>query len=233
MWSNFPMYVFEDEAFRRYYRRVPAVIDSKRVLGFLLHESDQEELPRGGEIRFVDDISVKDFRAKEWEEPSTHKPDAPSTRGATLGAALLLPFSWLGQVIAWNAGVERGRWPTPSSPLARRLVQSIDGLLAGVYPLLFGVLAFAVVAIGAWTVLTSFATEQLSVLPATDWTDPRSYATRPLVFRVRSSAAKSRAGRPDRKARRPSISGICEGGATQRGGMPRPGIWWRTSDSGH
>ena len=200
MWSNFPMYVFEDEAFRRYYRRVPAVIDSKRVLGFLLHESDQEELPRGGEIRFVDDISVKDFRAKEWEEPSTHKPDAPSTRGATLGAALLLPFSWLGQVIAWNAGVERGRWPTPSSPLARRLVQSIDGLLAGVYPLLFGVLAFAVVAIGAWTVLTSFATEQLSVLPATDWTDPRSYATRPLVFRVRSSAAKSRAGRPDQGA---------------------------------
>ena len=35
------------------------------------------------------------------------------------------------------------------------------------------------------------------------------------------------ARRPDRKARRPSILGICEGGATARGGMPRPGIMCR------
>src|SRR5947208_6886596 len=46
-----------------------------------------------------------------------------------------------------------------------------------------------------------------------------------LVSRFRSSLPKSRARRPDRKARRPSILGMCERGATLRGGMPRQGIW--------
>src|SRR5688572_9956383 len=32
------------------------------------------------------------------------------------------------------------------------------------------------------------------------------------------------ARRPDRQTRRPSILGICEEGATPRGGMPRPGV---------
>ena len=173
------MYVFEDEAFRRYYRRVPEVIDPKRVLGFLLDEQDQDELPRGGEVRFVEHIPGKDFRAKEWERPSTPKRDAPSTLWATLGAALLFPFSLLGRAVEWNAGVERGRWPTPNSRLARRLVQSIDGLLGGVHPILFGLLAFAVVATGAWTVAAWLATEQFRVLPTTNWADPMSYASRP------------------------------------------------------
>jgi predicted acylesterase/phospholipase RssA len=47
VWSNFPMYVFEDEAFRRSYEREPTAIDPKRVLGFLLDEGEQAELPRG------------------------------------------------------------------------------------------------------------------------------------------------------------------------------------------
>src|SRR5947209_8445158 len=41
------------------------------------------------------------------------------------------------------------------------------------------------------------------------------------------------ARRPDGKARRPKISGISEGGATQPAGMPRPGIMSRTMRSGH
>ncbi|MBI3262052.1 MAG: STAS domain-containing protein [Acidobacteria bacterium] len=41
------------------------------------------------------------------------------------------------------------------------------------------------------------------------------------------------ARRPTGKARRPSISGICKEGATQLGGMPRPGVMPRMTESGH
>ncbi len=54
-----------------------------------------------------------------------------------------------------------------------------------------------------------------------------------LVSRVRDSVHKSRARRPDRKARGVSILAICERRATRRGGMPRPRVVWRISDSGH
>ena len=54
-----------------------------------------------------------------------------------------------------------------------------------------------------------------------------------LVSRPSGSWRKSRARRPDRKARRASIQAVCERGATPRGGMPRPGITSRTTGTGH
>jgi hypothetical protein len=54
-----------------------------------------------------------------------------------------------------------------------------------------------------------------------------------LVSRPSGSRHKSRARRPDRKARRASIQAVCERGATQRGGMPRPGIMSRTTGTGY
>jgi len=54
-----------------------------------------------------------------------------------------------------------------------------------------------------------------------------------LVSRPSGSWHKSRARRPDRKARRASIQAVCERGATPRGGMPRPGIMSRTTGTGH
>jgi predicted acylesterase/phospholipase RssA len=175
VWSNFPMYIFEDEAFRSFYTRVPEEIEPARVLGFLLQERDEQVAPRGEDVGFVE---TKFVRAREWAADSRTEIHVRPSLGARIGAMVLYPFSLLGRFVDWNSEVERGRWPTPRSPLARRLVQSIDGLLVGTQPLLLCVLGFAVILVGAWQVISFFTADQLNAIEATDWSNPGSYALR-------------------------------------------------------
>jgi predicted acylesterase/phospholipase RssA len=178
VWSNFPMYIFEDDAFREFYKRVPKKLESCDILGFILKETDEQAPPCGEDIKFVEAVPASEFSAREW---SYQKPTEDSVQPALtskIGAWLLFPFYLLGRLAEWNSGIERGRWPTPKSRSANYLVYSINGLLGGIHPLFFGILAFVLVAIGAWEVTTYLIAEQLRVIPATDWTQPLSYPAR-------------------------------------------------------
>lgn len=182
VWSNFPMYIFEDDAFRGFYKRVPEKIESREILGFLLKESDEQAPPCGEEVKFAKEGT---FSAKEW---SYKKPAAdctsPSKRkwtttlASNIGALLLSPLYLLARLVEWNSGIERGRWPTPNSRFANYLVYSINGLLAAVHPLLFGGVALGLVVIGAWEVTSYVVAEQIGAISATDWSKPISYAGR-------------------------------------------------------
>ena len=175
VWSNFPMYIFEDDAFREFYKRVPEKIESRDILGFLLKESDEQAPPCGEDVKFPKE---GEFSAREWSCTESAEDRAPPALGAKIGTWLLFPFYLLGRLVEWNSGIERGRWPTPKSRLANYLVHSVNGLLAAIHPLFFGVLALALVVIGAWEVTSYLVAEQLRVIPATDWSNPISYAVR-------------------------------------------------------
>jgi len=185
VWSNFPMHVFEDEAFRCYYSREPAVIDPTHILGFVLHEGVTEPPPRGADVRFVEDASKKLFTTKERmpaleRSPSDEHADTapPLSTGSRIAAWLLYPFALLGRISQWNGGVEAGRWPEPSSAVSRNLLHSIDGLLGGMHTPVFGVLVIIAVGIGAWKVVDFVALDQMKAISVTDWRDPMSYAAR-------------------------------------------------------
>ena len=133
VWSNFPMFVFEDRAFRKHYHRVPESIEPNQILGFILAEGQEDPSPRGEHVAFVQATSVDQFHPREWlsDHGSTATEPHSWSRGARLGAWLLYPFALLARFLEWNGGMERGRWPNPRSPVARNLVLSINGLLGG------------------------------------------------------------------------------------------------------
>jgi Patatin-like phospholipase len=189
VWSNFPMYVFEDAAFRRFYKRSPEVIESQRILGFLLQQGDAEEPPRGATIEFVDSVPFKDLRAKEWSALPARPENTPSGIGAQAFVWLLLPFSLLGRFAAWIGDSEPSRWPTPASRLASYLIQSIDGLLRGIHPIFFAVLACVVVGVGSWTIGVSIVSDQIKLLLADRWTNPMTYLLRPLGLMLTTGGA--------------------------------------------
>jgi predicted acylesterase/phospholipase RssA len=181
VWANFPMFIFEDSAFRKFYKREPVELGTEQILGFLL-KRDQPAAPRGEDIRFVREVPASAFRAREWEEGNQKAVGEPAGLMSSVGAWLLYPFSLLGRVVEWNGGVERGRWPAPRSALARNLVQSVTGLLAGIHPPLFALLAWAVVAVGAWQVVSFLGIDQFNALRGADWTHPLSYVVRALML---------------------------------------------------
>ena len=180
VWSNFPMYIFEDKTFREFYGRTPVELEPARILGFVLQEHQEQLPPRASKVRFVDPVPAGQFRVREWSSGSKTDTDVSLGFGSRIVAGVLYPFSLLGRFVDRNTGVDRGRWPTPRSPLARRLVQSINGLLGGTSAPLLGVVGFVIVAIGAWQVITFFAIDQLNALRATDWSEFGSYVVRPL-----------------------------------------------------
>ena len=188
VWSNFPIHIFEDKTFRKLHGREPEEIEPDRLLGFLLQEHAAQAPPRGEEVKFVDAVEVGEFWAPEWSGDGKTEDGVRPGLGSKIGTVALFPFSLLGRVLEWNSGVDRGRWPTPRSPLARNLVYSINGLLGGTYPLLFAALGFGVVAAGAWQVISFLGTDQLTGLQATDWTDIQSYVTRPFAVALTSLA---------------------------------------------
>lgn len=181
VWSNFPMHVFEDEAFRRSYHRDPVAIDPARILGFVLHEGEAESQPHGEDVCFVEGVPKGQFNARE-RIPSRTKPIAASqtSLGLRLAAWALFPFSLLGRFAQWNGGVEAGRWPLPTSLASRNLLYSIDGLLGGLHAPLFGIMAIVIVGVGAWNVAEFLTIDQLRTSVATNWRDPIAYGPRAL-----------------------------------------------------
>jgi predicted acylesterase/phospholipase RssA len=180
VWSNFPMFIFEDRAFRHFYGRDPEVVRSEKILGFLLQEEEKQELPSGPDVKFVNAVPRNEFRAREWSQIVKTVVRKPSSRWSKIGAWMLYPFSLLGRFAEWNGSVEPGRWPTPGTRLARNLVDSLNGLLGGIYPVGLGLLAWIVVVVGAWNVISFFSADELKALGATNWTGPESYVIRPL-----------------------------------------------------
>jgi NTE family protein len=64
LWSNFPMFVFAEAAFRRAHGAEPVVIDARDVLGFLLDDTAVPAIEIDSRIVFVaDDEPVEAF---EW-----------------------------------------------------------------------------------------------------------------------------------------------------------------------
>jgi predicted acylesterase/phospholipase RssA len=184
VWSNFPLFVFEDHYFREDYgRRDPKQLEPRDILGFLLDEQAETQSVRGESIRFTglrDKSSESDsaarvkyetFRAREWiDKPAT--PQEPSTLGARILAIMLFPFGLLGQVLEWCGGVEPGRWPRPRSKLTRYVLHGVSGLLGGINPPLMGVLACLVVGIGAYHLVGRLGLEMTNTWRSTHWTDP-------------------------------------------------------------
>jgi predicted acylesterase/phospholipase RssA len=154
VWSNFPMFIFEDNAFRKRYHRDPEEVDPGRVIGFLLKEEDDQVPPRGEDVEFVEAVPPSEFRAREWAKTVKTVVDEPSGLGSKVGAWMLYPFSLLGRLVNSYSEVEPGRWPAPRSRLARNLVHSVNGLLGGIHPGFLGLLACMVVVVGAWKVIS-------------------------------------------------------------------------------
>jgi hypothetical protein len=177
VWSNFPMYVFEDAAFRDSYSRgASASVETDPVLGFLLDEGLEQQLPYGDQVRFVGPELGEQLQASEWRPAPASTP--PRSLGGRLCAALLYPFSLLGRFANWNGGVDPGRWPRPASKVPRYLVDSLDGLLGGIYVPLVALVPCVVVAVGSWAVGGYFVADQLAVFPETDWSDPMAWLGR-------------------------------------------------------
>ena len=181
VWSNFPMFIFEDSEFRSLYRRDPHVIGPENVIGFLLDEGEAAPVTGGDDVAFASQRADTVLAAYEWTAPQAAAPATEPALGERIAAWLLWPFALLGRAVELNGRVERGRWPEPGSKLVRNLVHGFNGLFSGMYPLLFAALAVFVVGLGAWQIINSLVQEQLRVWPATDWSEPMSWVARPAA----------------------------------------------------
>lgn len=149
------------------------------MLGFVLDEGGEQAPPRGEAVKFVESVPFKEFRPREWSK-NEHMASTPSSFLSKTLAALVYPFYLLGRLVEWNSGLERGRWPRSRSRFVNNLVQACDGLLGGFHPWLFALVPCVLVAIGAWQVGGSLATEQFNAIFTTDWTHPIAYVDRPF-----------------------------------------------------
>lgn len=175
VWSNFPMFVFEDRAFRSYYGRTPEVIPPDRIVGFLLEEPDAEPVPRGSQVLFPDGKDDVRLRAREWHEEGAIGNAVRPTAGSRIFAWLLLPFAFLGRLVTLNGGVEPGRWPRPRSAVARNLLDSVNGLLTGLYPPLLGLVAFTIILGGARLLIGATVSGFADGIANADWSDWETY----------------------------------------------------------
>jgi len=149
VWSNFPMFVFEDFGFRKYYGREQ--IDPKQVLGFLLKERERSPIPRGPAIRFAHEIRPKDIRAKESQADNSAQTQGISE--SRWWARLLYPFALAGRLLG-KAETEHGRWPRPNSLLGRYMIDSVNGLLEALCMPFFGAMvSLGIVALTTLAVL--------------------------------------------------------------------------------
>ncbi|MFN0281225.1 MAG: patatin-like phospholipase family protein [Kineosporiaceae bacterium] len=183
VWSNFPIHVFEDPWFRRHYMRDPEHVPQERIIGFVLVEQEDRPPPRGDEVRFEDAGATTSLRPAEWAKPPNQ--DSRPGRlgwGQRLTSAALWPLAVLGTAIDLNGGPGRGRWPTPRSLVVRRIVAAVDGLLGGVYPLLFAVFGMAVVVLGAWRSASWLGRDLIRATAAADWSQAADYVLRPFII---------------------------------------------------
>lgn len=179
VWANFPIFVFEDAAFRAHYGRTPAVIAPEEIVGFLLDEGGSGSVTRGDHVQFASQRGDAIVRAREWLEPTSPADASPTPLGSRIAAALLWPFAVLGRLVELNGRIETGRWPKPRQPLVRNLVTALNGLMSGVHPPLIGFMAVFAVGLGSWTIMKALSAEQLRVWPSTDWSEVSAWVVRP------------------------------------------------------
>lgn len=172
VWSNFPMFIYEDKAFRKHYNLTPEEIDSRRILGFLLKEEDEETSLKDKDVEFVEDNKKMKVKAKEWLSKKKTNGDKPPGILARIGAWLLFPFFLFGAMI--NGLDEKGRWPPPKSRLVEHLIEGINGFLGGISGVVFGVLVCVITAIGALRVSRYFVLDLLGKPLFTDLTNLHS-----------------------------------------------------------
>ncbi len=134
VWANFPLFVFEDPDFRRFYDREE--IDRARVLGFLLDQrGPQQEILRGRDIKFEWEVAPWNVNAREWRDDDKREL-AEESRELPLPpwlAWLLWPFAILARFVArLEGGRVRGRWPRPRDRLSRYLVDVVTGFQGGI-----------------------------------------------------------------------------------------------------
>jgi predicted acylesterase/phospholipase RssA len=169
VWSNFPMFVFEDAAYQQWQ---DAAVDTHprsdepksarpaydRVVGFMLDEADASTLaaPVYERATFAPPGMQPDreLPAREWVG-ATSSSEAPERSWlGRLGALLLDVLFWPIRLARWisqyNAGVPRGRWPTPRNRLARAAVDVVDGVMVAFHPPLLRLIGMLLVFIGAW-----------------------------------------------------------------------------------
>jgi hypothetical protein len=186
VWSNFPMYIFEDDAFRESYERVPRKIESREILGFILQESDEQAPPGGGDVKFVSEVPAVRFLAREWNEDKAAK--VSESLVSKIAALLLYPFYLLGRLAEVISGIERGRWPTPRWRWVNYLVHSISGFLGGIHPILFGIVAIWLVTKGAWAVTNVFVAQMIGDISTSEWSNPFRYLSLLIVVVLTLSA---------------------------------------------
>jgi predicted acylesterase/phospholipase RssA len=189
VWANFPIFVFEDAAFRTRHERTPVVINQDEIVGFLLDEGENRSVTRGEDVRFASQRGDVLVRAKEWLPTPPPVDSAPTPIGSRIAAALLWPFGMLGRLVEFNGAVEAGRWPRPRQPLVRHLVSALNGLFSGIHFPVIGFAALSAVALGSWTILKALGSEQLRVWPATDWSEAMAWFVRPVSTLVATVVA--------------------------------------------
>lgn len=183
VWTNFPMFLYRDVAYRRS-RRLPDEPRADHVIGFLLDEgsgaADLAAQVRKGQTprpyvtsAFTPPENYR-FHALEWcNEPRS---------GWRQVLRLMNPFFWplaieryvltvgsFGRVLGGGFGGEGrrlwARWPTPTARVPRMALQFVDGSLGLLSYLVLGLLAWVILALVAF----QSAKEVWSVLPDRGW----------------------------------------------------------------
>ncbi len=173
VWSNFPMHVFEDAAFRAYSKRAPAALPADEVIGFLLDEEGGHPPPRGEEVVFVDEARA--VLAAEWAAGPPHGDGKRPGTGARLASWLLWPLYGLGRLLKWNAGDETGRWPQPRARVWRYLITTVDGALLGSLSWVGAIIVVAVVLAGVWVIVSFLGSGLMDRFSLMNWRDPTDY----------------------------------------------------------
>jgi predicted acylesterase/phospholipase RssA len=171
VWSNFPMFVFEDDAYQRWQdeamaahahpeTETPRRPSFDHLVGFMLDEEASKELayPAYERARFAEPASddVPTAPAREWQHSPVHATSEPSRRsvmsrtGSLLLAGVAAPIELARWIVDRNTGLPRGRWPIPQHPAARSLLGIVDGSMAAFRPLGFRLLAALLVIGGTW-----------------------------------------------------------------------------------
>lgn len=169
VWSNFPMFVFTDAAFRRWrskgrlHAHLSARPAPKYTLGFLLTEAktDPNDPGRFHDARFLE---PGDSKPRPAEERVTGRSAHPAGRGraarawrlllkAAVAALALLTVPLLTLANAVGLRGIPARWTTPRHRILRQLLEFVDATLRILYRPVIGLLVWCVLALGAFGVL--------------------------------------------------------------------------------
>ena len=143
VWSNFPMFVFDDEAFRYWMdrqvaskaARAGALIDPPPydfVVGFVLEEATAGRAVDYGDSRFVP-VGERSgqITPREWlDSPPRSQGESPRQRRLirnVLSWLMLEPIRAARSALVWSSDLHRSRWPTPRNKFLGAVLAIFDG----------------------------------------------------------------------------------------------------------